>query len=315
MERILTAKAQALLATAGATETEEQRKARRLYLKEDRFVTYELAQKHVAILKDMLETPEGGTQRPDCLALIGEPNSGKSGLLTHFVQAHAAPVDDPKEPAARIPALYVIMRGNVDEDRIYRWILDALSARYKENDRPDKRFRMVEELVERLSIQMLILDEFHHILAQTANKRRTCLNVVKTLISELRIPIVVGGIPEVSSLLGEDSQIASRFESITLPRWEYTVEYRQFLAGLEVDYPLLEASNLGDKNLSTHIYNLSEGLIGESVKLLRRAAVKAVGNEEKITLEGINALNPVPPSQRRQKAADEVFRRDTGEGR
>lgn len=307
MERTLLPGAAQLVEQAAAGETATQLRARRQYIKSDRFVSYGLALEHLDRLEDLLESPK--TARPDNLALVGETNSGKTGLLAHFITTRAAPVDNPNEAAARIPALYVLMRGDVDEDRIYHWILERLFAPYKEKDRQDKKFRMVAELFERLSIQMLILDEFHHILGVTGARQRRCLNVVKTLTSELQIPVVISGTPEVLPLLRTDPQIHNRFEAVTLPRWTYTLEFRQFLAGLEVDLPLLHVSNLGGAAVSRRVYDLSEGLLGEAVKLLRRAAVQAVGGAEKITLEGIEALNAVPPSLRHAEAEKVLYRR------
>lgn len=307
VERPLLPKVRELLEGAGSGETPEHLLERRRYIKSDRFVSYALAEQHMERLQELLEAPK--TARPDNLVLVGETNSGKTGLLSHFIDTRAAPVDDPNEPAARVPAIYVLMRGDVDEDRIYHWILERLFAPYKEKDRQDKKFRMIAELFERLSVQILVLDEFHHILGVTGAKQRRCLNVVKTLTSELQIPIVISGIPEVLPLLRTDPQIHNRFEAATLPRWEYGMEYREFLAGLEMDLPLLEPSNLGRKSISRRVYDLSEGLIGESVKLLLRVAARAAGGSEQITLESIEASHPVPPSLRHMEAEKALRRR------
>lgn len=307
MERQLTPGAAKLVAGAGSEETEAHLRERRLYIKADRFVSYSLALDYLEQMSDLLDSPK--TLRPMNLALVGHSNSGKTGLLSHFVNTRAAPVDDPNEPSARIPALYIVVGGDVDEDRLYHWILDALFAAYKPKDRQDKKFRMIAELFERLSIQMLILDEFHHILGVTGAKQRRCLNVVKTMSTQLQIPIVISGIPEILPLLRTDPQIHSRFEPVALPRWEYGIEFRQFLAGLEMDLPLLEPSNLGGATISRRIYDLSEGLIGAAVKLIKRAASRAVGKGEKITLESIEALHAMPLSLQHGEIERELYGR------
>ena len=306
MERELTPEAEALVVEAAkGNETAEHKRERKRHIKSDRFVEYSRALTYLDKMEDILDSPK--MLRPTNVALVGFSNSGKTGLFSHFISTRAAPIDDPKEPYARIPALYVLIGSEVSEQRIYDWILDSLHAAYKDKDRLDKKLRMIEELFQRLSIQMLILDEFHHVLSVTGLKQRRCLNTIKTLTNRLQIPIVVGGIPETLSLLRTDPQIHNRFEVMTLPRWEYGMEFRQFLAGLEVDLPLLEVSNLGGAKISRRIYDLSEGLIGGAVKLVRQAAVAAVGKEEKITLESIEAMKAVPLSMMHSEAEKELY--------
>ncbi|MCD0175523.1 TniB family NTP-binding protein [Deinococcus sp. 14RED07] len=302
MERRLTSAVQALLAQAGGNEAQQQesQEMRRTYLGEDRYVAYPRAEGYIRRMKALLDAPR--VMRPNNLIIVGETNNGKTSVVTSFINRHAAPVDDPEEPAARIPALYVLLRSDTDEDRLYHWILDALMAPYKEKDRNDKKYRMIAELFERLSIRMLVLDEFHHISAATGARQRRCLNTVKTLSSGLQIPIVAMAIPQVFTLLESDPQIDNRFEALALPRWNDLREFRQFLAGLEMDLPLLNASNLSDATLARRIFDLSEGLIGEAIKLIKRVGTEAVGAEERITLEAINALNPVGVAGRNDEA-------------
>ncbi|WP_412026644.1 TniB family NTP-binding protein [Deinococcus yunweiensis] len=304
MERRLTSAVQALLRQAGDDEQQNQ-ELRRTYLGEDRYVTYPRAEGYIKRMKALLDAPR--VMRPNNLIVVGETNNGKTSVVTSFINRYAAPVDDPAEPAARIPALYVLLRSDTDEDRLYHWILDALLAPYKEKDRNDKKFRMIAELFERLSIRMLVLDEFHHISAATGARQRRCLNTVKTLSSGLRIPIVAMAIPQVFTLLESDPQIDNRFETLPLPRWSDLKEFRQFLAGLEMDLPLLEPSNLADMKLARRLFDLSEGLIGEAIKLIKQVGVEAVGGEERITLEGIEALNPVGVASRNDEARKLLF--------
>jgi len=300
MERGLTAGVKTLLEQAQMGDDEwkavntQQRKE---YLAEDRYVMYPRARLHMERMQELVSA-KAKVIRPENLMLVGETNNGKTSLVHQFIQQYAPPLDDPNEPSARIPVLYVLLRADVDEDRLYHWILDAMLAAYKDKDRQDKKFKMVAELVERLGIRMLIFDEFHHILTATGARQRRSVNTVKTLGSALQLSIVATGIPEVFSLLRTDPQIHNRFEALSLPRWEYGTEFRQFLAGLEMDLPLLNPSNLASPTLARHIYDFSEGLLGEAVKHLRRVAIRAVGGAEAITLEGSLALNPVPPSQR-----------------
>ena len=296
MERILTPTAQAVL--------DQPTEVRTTYILEDRFVEYPRARTYTNRMRALLTAPTVG--RPDCLIFVGEACNGKTSLVRNFVRHYAAPVDDPNEPSARIPALHITFRAEVDEVRLSRWILEALCAPYKDKDQPDKNFRMIRGLTESLSVRLLVFDEFHHILNTTAQRQGRALNAIKTLTTELQLPIIATGIPEVCVLLRKDPQIYRRFKQLPLPLWKYGMEFRQFLAGLEQDLPLRKASNLAGKDLSLQIYNLTEGLLGEVIALIHCAATAALDTTEQITPEVIASLDFVPPSLREAELAREL---------
>ncbi|WP_293914107.1 TniB family NTP-binding protein [Deinococcus sp.] len=311
MKRELTPGVMDLLSKLGESGNTE---ARRIYLAEDRYVIYTRAEEHMARMKDLLDISKDNPQqtKPDNFIIVGETSSGKTSLVKNFIRLYAAPVNDPDQPCAHLPALYVLFRAEPDEDRLYHWILDAMFAAYKEKDRPDKKYRMVVELIKRLDVRMLIFDEFHHILTATSVRQRRSLNTIKTLSTDLQIPMVATGIPEVFPLMRSDPQIHLRFETLALPRWQYPPkknEFRQFLSGLEQDLPLVQPSDLASREIARFLYDHSEGLIGEAVKLVSRAARRAVGGEERVTLAGIKALKPVAPSQRDVETQRELYGR------
>ena len=67
--------------------------------------------------------------------------------------------------------------------------------------------------------------------------------------------------------------------------------------------PLERASGLSREPLAKMIHDLSEGLIGEIVDIVARAAVAAiVGGDEQITGATLSSLGYVPLSKRRNSA-------------
>ena len=67
--------------------------------------------------------------------------------------------------------------------------------------------------------------------------------------------------------------------------------------------PLAHASNLSQPPLARMIHDQSEGLIGEVVDIVTRAAIAAVeSREERITSSTVMALRYVPLSLRRNSA-------------
>ena len=71
-------------------------------------------------------------------------------------------------------------------------------------------------------------------------------------------------------------EMASRFALAPVPRWSYGEDYLALLDSLEAALPLARASRLSDETIARAIFALSEGLIGEIVGIVTRAATEAV---------------------------------------
>ena len=65
--------------------------------------------------------------------------------------------------------------------------------------------------------RLLAIDEIHHPLTCTPREQRAALNISKFLSNQLRASKVALGISEALHVMRTDQQIASRFESHTLP--------------------------------------------------------------------------------------------------
>ncbi|KAE8243206.1 hypothetical protein A4X03_0g7838 [Tilletia caries] len=94
--------------------------------------------------------------------------------------------------------------------------------------------------------------------------------------------------------------MASRFELVAVPRWQYDENYLMLLDSLEAALPLAKTSDLSNEPLARRIFGLSEGLIGEIVTIVTKAAIAAIrSGTERISKANIDALRYVPISQRR----------------
>lgn len=103
--------------------------------------------------------------------------------------------------------------------------------------------------------------------------------------------------------LHDTEEMGSRFDTIPMPRWGFDEDFATLLDSLEASMPLAQASNLSRPPLAKMIHDLSEGLIGEVVDIVTRAAVSALeSGEERITSSIIMALGYVPLSRRRNSA-------------
>jgi hypothetical protein len=78
------------------------------------------------------------------------------------------------------------------------------------------------------------------------------------------------------------------------------------LDSLEAALPIAKASDLSNEPLAHRIFSLSEGLIGEVVTIVTKAAIAAIrSGAERITKAGIDELRHMPISHRRNAALRE----------
>jgi Bacterial TniB protein len=250
-------------------------------------------------LEDLLSHPR--IQRMPDLLIVGETNNGKSVLVKRFQQLHPA-TDDPSGEGATIPVLLIQAPPVPQELRLYHSILEALACPYRPSESAARKLPQVMNLLRRVGLRMLVIDEIHHILAGPISSQRQMLNVLKYLGNELQIPLVGVGTKDAIRAVQTDPQLANRFEPAALPRWDLDRDYLKLLASFERALPLREPSNLSEPSLATRLLAMSEGTIGELSSLLTAAAMHAVRiGRERIDGTLLSELDWTPPSERKRQ--------------
>ena len=123
------------------------------------------------------------------------------------------------------------------------------------------------------------------------------------VIDDQGVFVVLVGEVAVFDAVHDTDEMGSRFDTVPIPRWGYDEDFAMLLDSLDASMPLERASGLSREPLAKMIHDLSEGLIGEIVDIVARAAVAAiVGGEEQITGATLSALGYVPLSKRRNSA-------------
>ena len=91
----------------------------------------------------------------------------------------------------------------------------------------------------------------------------------------------------------------SRLKRLPLVRFKDDLDFQELLAGFELLLPLRKPSGLADETLSTQIFEITMGIVGEVVDLLNSAAIYAIEEDiECITEDVIKAVTG-------QRATDE----------
>jgi hypothetical protein len=161
----------------------------------------------------------------------------------------------------------------------------------------EERRQQLEGLLEEYEPRLFIFDDAHHGFRGPAAKELHTL--LRTMGHKWDLSPVLVGDRTLAELLHNDSELRTRLDkTCLLRRWEYGAEFAILLRSMARVMPLRQASDLTETAIAQRIYQLSEGLIGEIVKIVTEAAVLAVGGDERITMAQIDALQYVPLSKR-----------------
>jgi hypothetical protein len=264
----------------------EDNNTRIRHIRSERWITYARAEEALLQLDDLLTFPKR-TRMPNLL-LVSPTNNGKTMILEKFRRSHPAIAASATEHgAANIPVLMVQMPATPDEARFFSAILKVMNLPDLLPARAPKRQEAAVRLLQETDVRLLIIDEVHNIL----------------LGNELQIPLVAAGTAAALHAVQSDDQLANRFEPLILPRWPDGAQYRQLLGTLEVLLPLRKPSHLAKPALARKILSSAEGVLGEVLTIVTRAATRAiVTGVEAITPTILDETGFIPPSQRRRIA-------------
>jgi hypothetical protein len=260
-----------------------------------KWVGYTRAQEVMQRFDDILNQPP--IHRMPNLLLIGESNNGKTVLVDRFQKMHQAIVDDIADKVLA-PVMIIEAPSEPDEKRLYQRILQKAFVPFRSNHKAETLYHQVVHVLKSLELRVLVIDEIHHVLSGKTNNRQVFLNTLKSLSNQLMISIVAVGTKDAFHVFQSDPQMASRFEPLPLPRWQMDKEYMRLLVTYEKLLPLKEQSNLSDRTIASKILSLTDGTIGGITGILKKAAIKAIGEEEKITLDIIQSLEIMLPHER-----------------
>lgn len=237
-------------------------------------------------------------ERMPNLVIVGDTNNGKTTILNKFMEMHPSYVSVPSNvyPIVKIQAPI-----SPSEKAFYEKILDALKVPYGISASAARKEAQVIEILTDIQTKILIIDELQDIFHGTKPQKNKFLTALKHLGNTLQISIIAAGVPSVQRVLASDSQLANRFTTMKIPRWNYNKDFLRLLISLERTLPLKEPSNLHQNEIASRIYDLSEGLIGEVSSLLKKATIFAIKkNYEKIDISVLNSIHFIKPSHRRR---------------
>jgi type II secretory pathway predicted ATPase ExeA len=269
-------------------------------IRTDRWIEYARAESALEKMEDLLAYPQ--RMRMPNMLLVGPTNNGKTMIVEKFRREHPQKLFGTGY-VALVPVLKIQMPAGPDEYRFLTAIVETLAMDRNASSRLAVLQSQVLETMRRKQTRMLVVDELHNILSGTPPQQRRLLNLIRWLGNELQIPLIGVGTVEALRAVQSDDQLANRFEPFALPLWNDDDDFRRLLSTLEAVLPLRKRSDLDDPALANRIYAAGEGILGEIIAIVMRAAVEAVrSGSERITARTIEAASFIRPSERRRVA-------------
>jgi hypothetical protein len=266
------------------------------HVRADRWIGYGRATEAIVRLEALLDWPS--KQRMPNLLLIGPTNNGKSMIIEKFRRTHP-PISFPDRE--HIPVLVMQMPSDPTVIRFYVALLAAMGAPLRPRQRLAELEQVALDLMRRVGVRLLVIDELHNVLSGTTPVRREFLNLLRFLGNELRIPLVGVGTRDAYLAIRSDDQLENRFEPFTLPRWEVDAGTRSLLASFAASFPLRRRSEIAGVEMTSYLLTRSEGTIGELNQLLMDTAIAALDSgEECINRTTLLLSTYAGPTERRR---------------
>jgi hypothetical protein len=235
------------------------------------------------------------TCEPLCLAIIGEPRTGKSRVLEECLADHAR---YRTEEGLHVPILLVTTPSKPTVKGLAEIMLQEMEDPMPHLGSEQNKTLRLTKLIKAAGTKMLMIDEFQHFQDRGSNKvKHEVADWLKNFVNNTHIALVVAGLPECSAVIHQNNQLAGRFSApMVMPRFDWTNEEQReiFIAilasfqeslGRYFDLPELNSSSM-----ALRYYCGSGGLIGYLTKLWRQAVWNSLDKNTKIiTLEDIAA--------------------------
>lgn len=264
------------------------------YVRAPRWIGHHVAKDAHRRLAELVSRPS--SLRTQGLMLVGPYANAKTMIAERFAVEHLK-----TSPEQRVWIAQT--REGAGLGHFYASILQALRAPGGDMRDVGRKAKQLDHLLASLRPRVLIFDEFHNALRGRARDIEAIFASLRRIGRQYDVSPVLVGEVAVYDFVNATSEMASRFDPVVVPRWQYDEDYLVLLDSLEAALPLARSSDLSDEPLARRIFSLSEGLIGEIVAIVTKAAINAIrSGTERISKAGVDELRHVPISQRRNSA-------------
>lgn len=243
----------------------------------------------------MLQAPRRVTA--PCILVCGEPGSGKTAIKNQL---------EKRNSQIGFPCVFITITERLKPMKFAEVILEAIGLAPRLANNKNLLTDAVGIYLKTKGIRALVIDEFHEMLYASKNDQLKSLSLLKGLSGDpFNISVILLGTKAAHNALMGDPQLSRRYQVYELPSWRYDSEFRNFVATMERLLALQKPSGLDQSEMLRFIYDLSDGVMDNVVKILRGAAKYAITTgEERVTKElmgrakkNLWGFGPVDPSE------------------
>jgi hypothetical protein len=231
-------------------------------------------------IEECRETYDGEND-PDHVLIYGESRLGKTTISKTYQSLHPLIITDTDN---RMPVLRVGTPVPATIDSLISEALDALGDGNADKGRNlGKKKRRLVKLLIQLQVELIIWDEFQHILEATIGTSPSLvINWVKDLMNKIPVAMVMIGMPGSVRVVTSDDQLNARIsERIEMHRFGWKKkgekkEFKRLLLEIDQCLPFENLVGLINGDMPDRFYDASNGNLGFLIKLIRKTARKEI---------------------------------------
>lgn len=222
------------------------------------------------------------TNHPLSMLVYGDSGSGKTTVLETYLASnmHVEEIYSTRGKETRRNILHASISSPATYVGLTEDLLRQLGDRYPTKGTATHKRERLSELIGKYKVELIMLDELQHFVDR--DKKQVVLRVsdfLKSLMNELKVPIVLFGLEDSMDVLKVNPQISRRVPTRwELKPFEYDDEFETFL--LELDNQLLDVfekqSHLSESDVAERLYYATAGVVNSIMLLVRRAAKSAI---------------------------------------
>jgi hypothetical protein len=220
--------------------------------------------------------------------LFGEPGVGKSRLIRYFLtEVYAKPEYRATDTVTPIPIILIRVPGKPSIKGICEQILKCTQKHYippsKTGDSAQLR---VSRVLQHLNVEMIIFDEFQHLLRKNATIRTAdVIAFIKVLMDEHALSVVFAGLPEAKELLEEHPELSQRMSFAKVDLYAFSLQktgpcnikdFAAYIKSIEVNFLELGVSifPMANTDMLTRLFLATLGVPRRIGQLFTRVMLK-----------------------------------------
>ncbi len=265
--------------------------ARFSFIEEDKVIETPIFNLIQARLHELFVHPR--VLRPPNLAIVGPSGVGKSHALTDFSERY--PRRRAHDGQLKVPVLHIEYPPEPDNGWLVATLAKGLGYGLPFPKRKSAAFDQLLDSLEDAATRLIIIEEVNQLNEWGGQHHREFYGVARWLSNQSQVPIVLSGTEEVLQLIDGDVQLIRRFERLELGSFALNEAFAGFVKGYLCTLPLRNET-LMDRSFIERVHEAGQGLVDTTVKVLQRAAKRAIlDGSDRVLLEHIRADADLPP--------------------